>query len=136
MSASFPVNGRVLSDAALAAQLATDAGQLLLTVRADLSDEDPSVRKTEGDRRSHELLMAQLVDPRPDDAGLSEEGVDDLRRLHARRVWIVDPLDGTREFSEPGRTDWAVHVALWTADCFRPSCLSAGAGAVPRRARP
>ena len=48
----------------------------------------------------------------PDDAVLSEEGVDDAERLSARRVWIVDPLDGTREFGEEGRTDWAVHVAL------------------------
>jgi len=57
---------------------------------------------------------------------LSEEGADDPARLAARRVWIVDPLDGTREFGEPGRTDWAVHVALWEA-----GELTAGAVALP-----
>jgi 3'(2'), 5'-bisphosphate nucleotidase len=57
---------------------------------------------------------------------LSEEGADDLSRLSARRVWIVDPLDGTREFGEPGRTDWAVHVALW-----QDGDLAAGAVALP-----
>ena len=50
---------------------------------------------------------------RPDDVVFSEEAVDDPRRLRADRVWIVDPLDGTREYGEPGRHDWAVHVALW-----------------------
>jgi 3'(2'), 5'-bisphosphate nucleotidase len=58
--------------------------------------------------------MAELAKARPDDAVLSEEGIDDKARLTADRVWIVDPLDGTREFGEPGRTDWAVHVALWS----------------------
>ena len=63
---------------------------------------------------------------RPEDAVLSEEGRDDLGRLSADRVWIVDPLDGTREFGEPGRTDWAVHVALWER-----GKLTAGAVALP-----
>ena len=57
--------------------------------------------------------MAELAKARPNDAVLSEEGIDDKARLTANRVWIVDPLDGTREFGEPGRPDWAVHVALW-----------------------
>jgi 3'(2'), 5'-bisphosphate nucleotidase len=57
--------------------------------------------------------MRLLAEHRPDDAVLSEEGKDVKARLQARRVWIVDPLDGTREFSEPPRDDWAVHVALW-----------------------
>jgi 3'(2'), 5'-bisphosphate nucleotidase len=57
--------------------------------------------------------MALLARHRPSDAVLSEEGKDDLVRLRSSRVWIVDPLDGTREFSEPPRVDWAVHVALW-----------------------
>jgi 3'(2'), 5'-bisphosphate nucleotidase len=60
--------------------------------------------------------MAELARERPDDAVLSEEGIDDKARLIADRVWIVDPLDGTREFGEPGRNDWAVHVALWARD--------------------
>ena len=57
--------------------------------------------------------MGLLAEHRPDDAVLSEEGKDDKARLETDRVWIVDPLDGTREFSEPPRDDWAVHVALW-----------------------
>ena len=57
---------------------------------------------------------------------LSEEGVDDARRLSADRVWIVDPLDGTREFGEGDRNDWAVHVALWER-----GALVAGAVALP-----
>jgi 3'(2'), 5'-bisphosphate nucleotidase len=74
--------------------------------------------------------MAELAQHRPDDAVLSEEGKDDAARLAARRVWIVDPLDGTREFGEAGRTDWAVHVALWEA-----GELTAGAVALPAQGR-
>ena len=96
----------------LAPQLATEAGALLLQVRAELHDADPKELKDEGDRRSHEFLMHALAQHRPADAVLSEEGKDDLARLEADRVWIVDPLDGTREFGEPPRSDWAVHVAL------------------------
>ena len=63
---------------------------------------------------------------------LSEEGADDPGRLDAERVWIVDPLDGTREFGEPGRTDWAVHVALWERSASSgPGDLTAGAVALP-----
>ena len=69
--------------------------------------------KDAGDRAAHELLMALLAEHRPADAVLSEEGKDDKARLTSSRVWIVDPLDGTREFSEVPRDDWAVHVALW-----------------------
>ena len=69
--------------------------------------------KDAGDLAAHELLMELLAEHRPGDAVLSEEGKDDQVRLTADRVWIVDPLDGTREFSEPPRDDWAVHVALW-----------------------
>ena len=58
--------------------------------------------------------MQALHEARPDDAVLSEEGLEDAAPVHADRVWIVDPLDGTNEFGEPGRHDWAVHVALWT----------------------
>ena len=83
-------------------------------------------RKAAGDKRSHDFLMAELGAARPGDVVLSEEGVDNPARLTARRVWIVDPLDGTREFSELGRDDWAVHVALWEA-----GELIAGAVALP-----
>jgi 3'(2'), 5'-bisphosphate nucleotidase len=99
-------------DHALAHDLAEQAGRLLLDLRAHGGD--PQALRNAGDRQSHEFLMAELAKARPDDAVLSEEGIDDKARLTADRVWIVDPLDGTREFGEPGRTDWAVHVALWT----------------------
>lgn len=101
-------------DHQLAADLAEEAGTLLLELRARLAADDapPAVLKAEGDRQAHELLMQELSDARPDDAILSEEGKDDKARLVAERTWIVDPLDGTREYSEVPRTDWAVHVAL------------------------
>jgi 3'(2'), 5'-bisphosphate nucleotidase len=98
-------------DHELAHDLAKRAGRLLLDLRAQGGD--PDALKNAGDRSSHEFLMTELAKARPNDAVLSEEGLDDKARLTADRVWIVDPLDGTREFGEPGRTDWAVHVALW-----------------------
>jgi 3'(2'), 5'-bisphosphate nucleotidase len=106
-------------DRALAAELAERAGKLLLELRAADAGGDPGALRDAGDRQSHEFLMAELARVRPDDAVLSEEGTDDKARLGAGRVWIVDPLDGTREFGEPGRTDWAVHVALWERDPLR-----------------
>ena len=113
-----------MHDDALAASLATDAGRLLLDIRHTI--DDPQARKAEGDRRSHEWLVQALSDARPDDAVLSEEGADDRRRLTSDRVWIIDPVDGTREFSELDRDDWAVHVALWER-----GELTAGAVALP-----
>lgn len=104
-----------MNDHEIAAQLATRAGRLLVEVRAELADAEPQTRKDEGDRRSHEFLMAELAQLRPQDAVLSEEGRDDQARLSAERTWIIDPLDGTREFGEIPRTDWAVHVALVVA---------------------
>jgi 3'(2'), 5'-bisphosphate nucleotidase len=114
------------NDHEVAARLATEAGQLLLAVREELADATAAERKAAGDKRSHDYLMEALARERRDDAVLSEEGVDDPVRLSAQRVWIVDPLDGTREFSELGREDWAVHVALWQA-----GALIAGAVALP-----
>lgn len=102
-----------LDDGRLAGHLASQAGQLLLQVRKELADASPQERKDEGDRRAQVLLAQLLAEARPDDAVLSEEAADDLVRLTADRVWIIDPLDGTREFSELDRDDWAVHVALW-----------------------
>ena len=98
-------------DHRLAAWLATVAGELLLEVReTGLQGRE---LKDAGDVAAHDLLMRLLAEHRPADAVLSEEGKDDRARLTSSRVWIVDPLDGTREFSEPPRDDWAVHVALW-----------------------
>ncbi|MCK9895461.1 3'(2'),5'-bisphosphate nucleotidase CysQ [Frankia sp. AgB32] len=102
-----------LDDDVLARRLATDAGKLLLRIRDDVGFAEPATLRDAGDARSHALLARALDRHRPADVVLSEEGVDDPARLPAERVWIVDPLDGTREFAEPGRTDWAVHVALW-----------------------
>lgn len=115
-----------MTDHELAARLATEAGELLLGVRVEFADAEAADRKAAGDKSSHDFLMAALAEHRPDDAVLSEEGADDKARLRANRVWIVDPLDGTREFSELGREDWAVHVALWEA-----GELIAGAVALP-----
>ncbi|MGB9303989.1 MAG: 3'(2'),5'-bisphosphate nucleotidase CysQ [Mycobacterium sp.] len=115
-----------MNDHQLAGQLATQAGELLLTVRDELAEAGESERKAAGDKRSHDFLMAALAEFRPADAVLSEEGADDPVRLRSERVWIVDPLDGTREFSELGRHDWAVHVALWES-----GELAAGAVALP-----
>jgi 3'(2'), 5'-bisphosphate nucleotidase len=105
-------------DHQLAALLAQRAGELLVELRAQLVAEgaEPRQLKDEGDRRAHELLVDALADRvAAGDAVLSEEGRDDPVRLGAERVWIVDPLDGTREYGEPPRTDWAVHVALTSA---------------------
>ncbi|HEV2256030.1 MAG TPA: inositol monophosphatase family protein, partial [Streptosporangiaceae bacterium] len=93
-------------DHELARDLAADAGRRLLELRA--RGGEPDLLRKAGDRLSHEFLTAALADRRPGDVVLSEEGADDPARLTANRVWIVDPLDGTREFGEPGRTDWAV----------------------------
>ena len=68
-----------------------------------------------GDHVANEAIWHAIVWERPGDVFFSEESADDLRRLSAERVWIIDPLDGTREYGEPGRHDWAVHVALWSA---------------------
>jgi 3'(2'), 5'-bisphosphate nucleotidase len=123
-------------DHALAHDLAERAGRLLLDLRAHGGD--PDALKNAGDRSSHEFLMAELAKARPADAVLSEEGIDNKNRLTADRVWIVDPLDGTREFGEQGRTDWAVHVALWQRGAAGASGnagaageLTAGAVALP-----
>ncbi|MFA1545217.1 inositol monophosphatase family protein [Actinomadura chokoriensis] len=137
-------------DHALAAELAGAAGRVLLDVRDEVGFADARVLKDTGDLRAHEYLMAALAERCPGDAVLSEEGrssvagkrsVDDDRaptrntataeRLTAGRVWIVDPLDGTREFSEEGRRDWAVHVALWERDASGRGRLVAGAVALP-----
>ncbi|MGV0992425.1 MAG: 3'(2'),5'-bisphosphate nucleotidase CysQ [Mycobacterium sp.] len=101
------------SDAALAADLAEEAGRLLLAVRDEVGHDFPPGLGDAGDFRANELLVRRLRAERPGDAVLSEEAHDDLKRLQADRVWIIDPLDGTREYSMPNRDDWAVHVALW-----------------------
>lgn len=117
-----------LDDHEFAAWLATATGELLLEVR-DRGLQGREL-KDAGDLAAHEFLMEALATHRPDDAVLSEEehrGTESRHdRLATDRVWIIDPLDGTREFSEPPRDDWAVHVALWER-----GELTAGAVAQP-----
>jgi 3'(2'), 5'-bisphosphate nucleotidase len=102
-------------DHTFAAWAAQEAGHLLLGVRGQ--GLEGKALKDAGDLASHEFLMKVIAEHRPDDAVLSEEehrGTTSRHDRHtAKRVWIIDPLDGTREFSEPPREDWAVHVALW-----------------------
>jgi 3'(2'), 5'-bisphosphate nucleotidase len=139
-----------VSDHDDAARYAAEAGQLLVELREqtvlDASSGRPrqapahaeavgeaaasawrrSALGDAGDVLANRRLLELLRAEHPDDPVLSEELADDPRRHHAPRVWIVDPLDGTREFTEPGRTDWAVHVALWERGELR-----AGAVALP-----
>ena len=109
-----------MNDEVLATQLATQAGSLLRDIQrtAPIGELATPGLKNRGDRESQALLSRMLGEHRPQDAVLSEEATDTVHRLSAGRVWIIDPLDGTREFSE-GRDDWAVHVALWEAGDLR-----------------
>lgn len=99
-----------MTDAELAAKLAADAGALLLELRKN-SDLSGKQLGDAGDKTANEMLVAALRELRPDDGLLSEESKDTVERLSKDRVWIIDPVDGTREYSE-GREDWAVHVGL------------------------
>ncbi len=118
MPAPDPQDLGALDDHALASALAEGAGRLLADLRERLNAEGASAAelKAAGDRVAHDHLMAALATHRPEDAVCSEESegarqLDSSGLRSAGRVWIVDPLDGTREYSE-GRDDWAVHVAL------------------------
>ncbi|GAA5072261.1 3'(2'), 5'-bisphosphate nucleotidase [Thermocatellispora tengchongensis] len=128
----------IRDDHALAADLATEAGERLLRVRERTGFADSRALRDAGDQSAHRYLMEALARLRPSDSVLSEEATReerlDPRRLTADRVWIVDPLDGTREFSEEGRADWAVHVALWERRDGR-GVLTAGAVALPAQGR-
>lgn len=99
-----------MNDADLAAHLAEQAGKILLQVRDSGMFGGKSLGKA-GDQTANQFLCHALREQRPDDGLLSEEEKDNAERLAKSRVWIVDPVDGTREYGE-GRTDWAVHVAL------------------------
>lgn len=99
-----------MSDAELAAELARSAGKLLLGVRASSLIGGKALGKA-GDETANEFLVHALRHLRGDDGLLSEESKDTEERLGKDRVWIIDPVDGTREYGE-GRIDWAVHVAL------------------------
>ncbi len=113
-----------MTDAELAAQLAEVAGKLLLQVR-DCGILTAKALGKAGDQTANQYLIHAIAEARPDDGLLSEESKDTAARLSKSRVWIIDPVDGTREYGE-GRTDWAVHVAM--ADNGVPSV---GAVALP-----
>ncbi|MGW0041837.1 3'(2'),5'-bisphosphate nucleotidase CysQ [Rhodococcus sp. NPDC003348] len=108
-----------LDDAQLAAEMAARAGDLLLDLRARELGANPLPKDAarelsrRGDKEANALLLRLLAEHRPADAVLSEESADDPARRGADRVWIIDPLDGSREYGLPARADWAVHVALW-----------------------
>lgn len=117
----------MLNDERLARRAAEAAGEVLLALRASSTLSGRALGEA-GDALAQAAIADLLQRERPDDAVLSEEAADDAARLRASRVWIVDPLDGTREYGEPPRTDWAVHVALWSR-----GELVAGAVACPAR---
>ncbi|RGP41718.1 3'(2'),5'-bisphosphate nucleotidase [Altererythrobacter insulae] len=99
-----------MSDAELAAQLAKEAGEILLEVRKTVSLEGKALGDA-GDATANQFLCHAIRAARPDDGLLSEEEKDDTARCSLSRVWIIDPVDGTREYGEQ-RSDWAVHVGL------------------------
>ena len=114
------------SDAGLATRLAVEAGRLLVDLRREMfaAHAAPWQVMDNGDLLAHRFLMHEFAEHRPRDAVLSEEGADDGRRRHTDRVWIVDPLDGTNEYGEQGRHDWAVHIALWNRDALTAAAVS------------
>ena len=105
------------TDQQLASRIATQAGIMLVELRDELAIEGIHYwdLKDEGDVAGHRYIMSALMAARPDDVILSEEAADNRRRLSAERVWIIDPIDGTNEFAEHPRHDWAIHIALWEA---------------------
>lgn len=111
-----PDDHNSFSDHLVAAELATAVSAELVALRRRLSAEGivGAPLGDAGDLTSHNLIMSFLAQRAPADAVLSEEGADDTARLTSTRVWVVDPLDGTREFSDPTRDDWAVHIAVVT----------------------
>ena len=132
-----------MNDHELARKLARETGTLLLGLRKHAQglqgqeDETHSVLAqevlgSEGDRVAHDYLMEQFSTHRPKDVVLSEEGDLEVARLNAKRVWIIDPLDGTAQYSSAG-DDFAVHIALWEAGASAPSQISVASVAVPAR---
>ncbi|MCG7596085.1 3'(2'),5'-bisphosphate nucleotidase CysQ [Mycobacterium sp. PSTR-4-N] len=121
------------TDAELAATVAAEAGELLLSMRTQYGFYDPYELGDAGDMRANTLILDRLHRARPGDAVLSEEAADDVSRVHADRVWIVDPVDGTHEYSMPGRADWAVHIALWQRTHESGGAITDAAVALPAR---
>ncbi len=133
VSASVPKSTAVVgtetvaeTDAQLSTRLAIEAGKILVALRSEMFAAGAPIWdvRDAGDAAAQRYLASELHTHRPDDAVLSEEAADDGRRYGADRVWIIDPLDGTREYGEPGRHDWAVHVALWEQTQFGAAAVS------------
>lgn len=103
------------TDQQVASRIAREAGEMLVQLRQELVRNTVSYwdLKDEGDWAAHKFIVDALKTSRPGDVILSEEAADDRSRLTAERVWIIDPIDGTNEFAEPPRHDWAIHIALW-----------------------
>ncbi|MGI9603834.1 MAG: inositol monophosphatase family protein [Acidimicrobiales bacterium] len=116
----------MIDDHQLAGLAAQVTGEVLTELRRQAFDEGWMIWQVrdEGDRRAHDRLVEELAAARPDDVILSEEGLDDARRLGAERVWIVDPLDGTVDYSSPYSDDFAVHVALLVDDVPAAAAVS------------
>ena len=131
-STAVPGSGDGTTDVDVAVHAARAAGDVLLALRAAAEPQRRDLR-ARGDRDAQRAIADVLRQARPADAVLSEEAVDDRSRLGAERVWIVDPLDGTREYGEAGRSDWAVHVALWQRTAGERGDLTAAAVALPAR---
>jgi 3'(2'), 5'-bisphosphate nucleotidase len=114
------------TDQELATRLAVEAGRMLVQLRDELVREGIHYwdLKDEGDVAGHRFLVSALTAARPDDVILSEEAADNRRRLQADRVWIIDPIDGTNEFAEPPRFDWAIHIALWERGSLTAAAVS------------
>src|SRR5512140_3863496 len=112
-----------MTDVEVARRAARAAADVLLELRAR-GELTGRALGDAGDAAAQRAIMEVLTADRPDDVVFSEEAVDDRRRLTADRVWIVDPLDGTREYGDPDRHDWAVHVALWSAGELTASAVA------------
>ena len=125
----------MMTDADLAAHLAEVAGRLLLEVRAAGLFSAKALGKA-GDQTANQFLVHAIREQRPDDGLLSEEEKDNFKRLAHERVWIIDPVDGTREYGE-GRSDWAVHVGLAIGGTAKVGAVGLpGLGVVLRTDRP
>jgi 3'(2'), 5'-bisphosphate nucleotidase len=119
-----------MDDVVLAATAARAAAEALVELRT--GGLTGRALMDAGDRIADQAILSALVRERPEDVIFTEEAADSPRRLDADRVWIVDPLDGTREYGETGRRDWAVHVGLWSAgERGAGGDLTAGAVALP-----
>ena len=123
-----------LTDHELAEHLASETGKRLISLRQQLFNEDasPWYVMDAGDALAHRFLVDSLSEFRPNDAVLSEEGADSQLRQSSDRVWIIDPLDGSNEYGEFGRADWAVHVALWQRTNISRGRTYSWGGCTPR----